>query len=99
MLLNNVSTFSSDIIKALVKSVDFMSVQLDIFENQIKEIFCSLKQIQSENKLIKDQTLNYPKKFYTLTKQLTHWNGSPLKIILNLLVSSNSLKNCIKAKR
>jgi len=63
MLLSTVSTFSSDIIKALVKSIDFMSVQFDIFENQIKEIFCSLKQIQSENKLIKDQTLNYPKKF------------------------------------
>jgi len=63
----NSSSFSNDTIEALVKSVDFMSEQFDSFKNQIKEIFCSLKQIQLENKSIKDQNIK-------LTEELLHLN-------------------------
>jgi len=48
-------------------SVDFMKNEFDSFKNQIKDIFCSLKQIQSENKLIRDQKIK-------LSEEVLHHN-------------------------
>jgi len=57
-------------------SVDFMKNEFVSFKNQIKDIFCSLKQIQSENKLIRDQNiklseevLNHNKKINSLEQR------------------------------
>ena len=50
-----------------------MSDQFDIFKNQVNEIFCSLKQIQSENKLIKDQNIKLSEEVLHLNKKINQF--------------------------
>lgn len=50
----NFSSFLNETIESLVRYVDIISEQFNRFKNQIKDIFCSYKQIQLENKAIKN---------------------------------------------
>lgn len=93
---NNISTFSNDTIKALVKFVEFTSDQFDIFKNQVKDIFFSLKQIQSENKLIKDQNIKLTEEVLQLNKRINSLEQRSIENNIELVgVPESSDESCV----
>lgn len=91
------SSFSDSTIESLVESVEFMSGQFESFKNQMKDILSTLGELQTENKIIREQNVKNKEELILLNKRINILEQKSLKCNVEIIgVPEDKQENCVE---